>query len=118
MFPGSRPGHTIYKTAVAWIPGPPKDYLPGLNDAIKRVTLELSHRRASTPELGAIPESRPDVSSLDYLHTLYRAVQDAQERAGRDSAPLQSLEVFLQAAMGKQLEKKPSTYVSVPSRPP
>ena len=92
--------------------------LADLNDAMKRVTLEISHRRASTPELGAIPQRRPDVTSLDSLHTFYRAEQDAQDRAGRDSSPLPSLEAFLQAAMGKQPEKKPLSCVSHPGRPP
>lgn len=92
--------------------------LADLNEAINRVTLELSHRRASTPELGVIPRSRPDVTPLDYLHALYRVEQDAQDRAGRDSSPVPSLEAFLQAAMGKQPDKKPLSCVSHPGRPP
>lgn len=89
-----------------------------LNDAITAVVVELGCRRASTPELGAMPGSTPDTSPLDQLHLLYHSEQSAQQRAGRDAAPLPSLEAFLQAALGKQRQKIPSSCVSLRGCPP
>ena len=92
--------------------------LSGLNDAIRRVTVELACRRSSAPELGALPTGAPDTHPMSFLALLYQAEREARNRAGRDSAPLPSLAEFLQAAMGKQPEKKPSTCVSPAGCPP
>jgi len=92
--------------------------LSRLNDAIDRVTLELSHRRASTPELGVLPVSTPDTSRWEYLRMVYRAEDDARVRAGSSGTQLPPLWSFLQAAMGKQPEKKPLSSVSHSGRPP
>lgn len=92
--------------------------LSDLNDAIRRVSLELACRRSTTPELGTLPTSTPDTSTLVRLSVLYQAEQDAQHRIGREAVPLPSCAVFLQAAMRKRPEKKPSSCVSHPGCPP
>ncbi len=92
--------------------------LAALNGAINHVTLELSYRRASTPELGALPANDPDTAPLDHLQMLYQGEQEAQDRAGRAAAPLATLAAFLQAAMRKLPQKKPSSCVSLSGCPP
>ena len=92
--------------------------LSELNDAITRVTVELACLRSSTPELGALPTGTPDTHPMSFLSLLYQSEQEARNRAGRDSAPLPSRAEFLQAAMGKRPEKKPSTCVSPAGCPP
>jgi len=89
-----------------------------LGSAINRVMLELSHRRSSTPELGAVPTSDPDTTPLDHLQTLYRSEREAQDRAGRAAAALPALVTFVQAAMRKLPAKKPSSCVSPAGCPP
>lgn len=89
-----------------------------VKEAINHVTLEFSHRRASTPELGDVPVSTPDSSAPDVLWLHYLAELSAQERAGSAAPPLASLESFLQAALWKIAQKKPSSCVSAPGCPP
>lgn len=93
-------------------------HLSALGEAINRVTLELSHRRSSSPELGDLPPSSPDTSALDSMYTLFGAEQEALVRAGSEAAPLATPESFLQAALWKNPGKKPSGYVSAPGCPP
>jgi hypothetical protein len=92
--------------------------ISGLNNAIRRVSLDLAYRRSATPELGTLPASTPDTSPFDHLSVLYQAEQGGQQRAGRDAAPLPLLVEFLQAAMWHHPGNGPSGCVSHPEYPP
>ena len=92
-------------------------HLKRYDDAVAAVALRLAERRAMSPQLGELPQSTPDTSSVDRLKGLWRAEQVASQRGGEALGPM-SLRYLLQAALGKSRRQKPSSCVSVDARPP
>jgi hypothetical protein len=88
-----------------------------LTMAIEAVSLDLARRRAAMPELGELPEIKPETPPGGRLMILFNAEIRAGERAGEVqlSSPLWQL---LQAAMGKSCRKKPSNHASPLAQPP
>jgi len=94
-----------------------RNHLKRMNLAVETTVLHLAERRATTPELGELPETTPDEVSLTRLKTLYRSEVEAAQRAGGDSTVI-SLRQILQAALWKPKSKKPSAFAFAGPRPP
>lgn len=92
-------------------------HLKRYEEALAAVAVWLAERRAISPQLGELPQSTPDTSSMDRLQRLWRAEQVASQRRGEALVPM-SLRYFLQAGLRKSRPKKPSSSVSVDARPP
>ena len=88
-----------------------------LASAIDAVSLDLTRRRAATPELGELPEISPGTPPGERLAILFDSEVGAGQRAGTISALL-SLRQLLQAAMWKKRGNKPSSLASHRRRPP
>lgn len=88
-----------------------------LTIAINAVSLDLAGRRAAMPELGNLPESKPETPPKERLLMLFEAELRAGERAGAMYSP-PPLRQLLQAAMGKDLGTKPLNRASPLAQPP
>ena len=88
-----------------------------LTTAIEMVLLDLAQRRAATPELGNLPETRPETPPARRLGILFDAETLAGGRAGRIHT-LPPLRQLLQAAMGKDPGTKPLNRASPFAQPP
>ena len=88
-----------------------------LTMAIHAVSLDLARRRAATPELGDLPESKPEASPMGRLQMLFDAELRAGERADAMYSP-PSLRQLLQAALRKDPGKAPSNRASPLAQPP
>ncbi|MBW6496269.1 MAG: hypothetical protein K0B16_17285 [Burkholderiaceae bacterium] len=85
--------------------------------AINAVSLDLTGRRAATPELGELPQISPGTPPEERLAILFDSQIRAGQRAG--SAPVApSVRQLLQAAMGTQGTTKPSNRASSHIHPP
>lgn len=92
-------------------------HLKRYEEALAAVAVRLAERRAMSPQLGELPQSTPDTSSMDRLQRLWRAEQIASQRRGEALSPM-SLRYLLQAGLRNSRRKKPSSSVSVDARPP
>lgn len=92
-------------------------HLVRYEEALEAVALRLAERRTMSPELGDLPDTTPDTSSVDRLQRLWQAEQLASQRRGEPVGPL-SLRYLVQTALGKSRRHKPSSCVSVDPRPP
>ena len=88
-----------------------------LTSAIDALSLDLARRRAATPELGDLPESKPQTPAKERLQMLFDAELRAGERAGA-MCSLPPLRQLLQAAMGKNPGTKPLNHASPLAQPP
>ena len=95
-----------------------RNRLAGLADAVNAVSLDLSHCRSNTPELGDLPTGTPDTDPIVRCRELYEKEMHACEREGSRSAMLPPFLHLIQAAMGKQRGKRPSSYASQQAHPP
>ena len=85
--------------------------------AIDAVSLDLTGRRAATPELGELPQISPGTPAEQRLAILFDLLIRAGQRAGSiPAAP--SVRQLLQAAMGTQGAAKPSNRASSHIHPP
>jgi hypothetical protein len=88
-----------------------------LATAIETVALDLTQRRAATPELGELPKISPGTPPGERLTILFDSQIRAGQRAG--NLPAQpSIRQLLQAALWKKRGNKPSNRVSHAGRPP
>jgi len=85
--------------------------------AIEEVSLDLTERRAASPELGEAPQISPGTPPAKRLEVLFDSEIRACERAGNTSAR-PSLRRLLQAALGTRGGREPSNRVSHARRPP
>jgi len=88
-----------------------------LASAIEEVSLDLTERRAASPELGEAPQIKPGTPPGERLAILFDSEIRAGERAG-NTAARPSLRRLLQAAMGTRDGNKPSNRASHTRRPP
>ena len=85
--------------------------------AIETASLDITGRRAATPELGELPQINPGTPPEERLAILFDSEIRAGQRAGSiPAAP--SVRQLLQATMGTQGAPKPSNRASSHVHPP
>jgi hypothetical protein len=92
-------------------------HLKAYERALEAAALTLAEQRALSPELGDVPETTPDTPVRDRLERLWDAEQVARLRRGARDEPT-TLRHLLQTTMRKSRRRKPSSCVSLTTRPP
>jgi len=92
-------------------------HLAAIDEAIRRVNLQLAGQIALRPELGRLPEHDPQGAHHQRLTTLLKEEKLRALRAGNTRPPPTLLE-RLQENWRKESTKKPSNHVISSARPP